>query len=74
MYNPPANGYSAPLLKQETTIDSEIRGILSPFKKKKSFFSIYVCLSERVSGKFPAEASKRAEKRKTVRGKARTQK
>jgi hypothetical protein len=65
MYNSPANGYSAPLLKQETTIDSEIKEILSLFKFF-FFFSIYVCLSERVSGRFPAEVSKRTEKRKTV--------
>jgi hypothetical protein len=38
MYNSPENGYSAPLLKQETTIDSEIRGILSLFKKINYFF------------------------------------
>lgn len=38
MYNPPANGYSAPLLKQETTIDSEIRGILYLFKFFVLFF------------------------------------
>jgi hypothetical protein len=38
MYSCPANGYSAPLLKQETTIDSEIKGILSLFKISFSFF------------------------------------
>ncbi len=66
MYNSLANGYSAPLLKQETTIDSEIKGILCLFNSFFFFFSIYVCLSERVSGRFPAEVSKRTEKRKTV--------
>lgn len=74
MYNPPANGYSAPLLKQETTIDSEIRGILSLFKFFFSFF-FYIRLSFRARlWKISSRSLKTCRETKNSRGKARTQK
>jgi hypothetical protein len=70
MYNPPANGYSAPLLKQETTIDSEIRGILSLFKKNKIFF-FYIRLSFRARlWKISSRSLKTCRETKNSKGKS----